>query len=34
VDAHLLASARLEGASLWTKDAALARAAARLGAGR
>jgi predicted nucleic acid-binding protein len=34
VDAHLLAAARLEGAVLWTKDGALARAAVRLGAGR
>lgn len=30
VDAHLLAAARLAGARLWTKDRALAGAAARL----
>jgi predicted nucleic acid-binding protein len=33
VDAHLLASAKLARARLWTRDAALARAAARLGIG-
>jgi hypothetical protein len=33
VDAHLLASARLSRARLWTKDAALSRAAAKLGLG-
>ncbi|MCM2304534.1 MAG: type II toxin-antitoxin system VapC family toxin [Elusimicrobia bacterium] len=33
VDAHLLASASLARARLWTRDAALARAAARLGVG-
>jgi predicted nucleic acid-binding protein len=33
VDAHLLASAALARARLWTRDAALARAAARLGVG-
>jgi hypothetical protein len=32
VDAHLLASAKLAHARLWTRDAALARAAARLDA--
>ena len=31
VDAHLLASAKLARASIWTRDAALARASARLG---
>jgi predicted nucleic acid-binding protein len=31
VDVHLLASARLAGASVWSKDKALARAAKRLG---
>ena len=30
IDVHLLASARLAGARLWTKDRGLARAAARL----
>ncbi|MBI2787859.1 MAG: type II toxin-antitoxin system VapC family toxin [Elusimicrobia bacterium] len=33
VDAHLLASAKLARARLWTKDGALARAAAKLGVG-
>lgn len=33
VDAHLLASAKLSHARLWTKDGALARAAAKLGLG-
>ncbi len=33
VDAHLLASAALGRARLWTRDAALERAAARLGLG-
>lgn len=33
VDAHLLASAKLAHVRLWTRDGALARAAARLGAG-
>ena len=32
VDAHLLASAKLAQVRLWTRDAALARAAERLGA--
>lgn len=32
VDAHLLASAKLARARLWTRDQALARTAARLGA--
>jgi hypothetical protein len=31
VDAHLLASARLSGDSVWTKDLALKKAAAKLG---
>jgi predicted nucleic acid-binding protein len=31
VDAHLLASALVEAAALWTSDAALARIAADLG---
>ncbi len=31
VDVHLLASARLDGLALWTRDAALSRAAKRLG---
>lgn len=31
VDVHLLASARLAGARLWTRDGALRRAAAELG---
>ncbi|MBI4061898.1 MAG: PIN domain-containing protein [Elusimicrobia bacterium] len=34
VDAHLLASAALARAKLWTRDGALARAAARIGVGR
>ncbi len=34
VDAHLLASAKLARVELWTRDGALARAAARLGVGR
>ena len=33
VDVHLLAGARLAGAQLWTRDRALAAAAARLGLG-
>jgi predicted nucleic acid-binding protein len=33
VDAHLLASAKLAHVRLWTRDGALARTAARLGAG-
>lgn len=33
VDAHLLASAKLSRARLWTRDAALARAAEKLGVG-
>jgi predicted nucleic acid-binding protein len=33
VDAHLLASAKLARAELWTRDGALARAAERLGVG-
>lgn len=33
VDAHLLASAKLARTRLWTRDAGLARAAARLGIG-
>ena len=33
VDAHLLASTRLAHACLWTRDGALARAAAKLGVG-
>jgi predicted nucleic acid-binding protein len=31
LDAHLLASARLSGAAIWSKDTALKRAAAKLG---
>ena len=34
VDAHLIASARLAGALLWSKDKKLSTAAARLGVGR
>lgn len=33
IDVHLLASCRLAGASLWTRDGKLAQAAARLGIG-
>ena len=33
IDAHLLAASVLERARLWTRDAALSRAAARLGVG-
>lgn len=34
IDAHLLASARLEQVELWTRDAPLRRAALRIGAAR